>query len=50
MQFISVIKDECGDVVRICRDYTYEENEAFLASRPECHYGTVPVDDYGDYL
>lgn len=50
MEFISVIKDECGEVVRICSEYHDDENKAFLEFHPEYYYSTIPVDDYGDYL
>lgn len=50
MRVVSCIRNECGEVVRICSDYHDDENKAFLEFHPEYYYSTVPVDDNGEEL
>lgn len=49
MQYVSCIRNECGEVVRICSDYHEDENAAFLEFHPEYYRSTVLVDDDGEF-
>ena len=42
-EFVSVIVDECGEVVRYCRDWTAEEIREVLACHPEWRKGYICV-------
>lgn len=44
MEMQSVIKDECGTVVRFCNDYSEAQNEEFLQEHPEYTYSCLEVD------
>ena len=45
MEYMSVIRNELGEVVRCCKDYTQQENEEYLEIHPEYYLSTVTIED-----
>ena len=48
--FESVIRDECGDVVLYCKDYTQQQIDEILVTHEEYYLSTVSwvEDDFGN--
>lgn len=44
MEYVSVIRDELGEVVRYCSEYTEKDNERYLERHPECYLSVEEVD------
>lgn len=38
MEYISVIRNELGEIVRCCMDYSAEENEELVKNHPEYYF------------
>lgn len=48
MNVVSCIRNDSGEVVRICSDYHDDDNKAFLEFHPCYYLSTVAVDDNGE--
>lgn len=45
MEYMSVIRDELGEIVRYCRNYTEMENKEYLETHPECYKSVVIIEN-----
>ena len=45
MEFLSVIRNECGEIVRYCSNYTHSQNEKFLEDHPEYYLSSEAVEE-----
>lgn len=46
MEYMSVIRNELGEIVRYCKDYTERDNEEYLETHPECYKSVVSIENY----
>lgn len=43
MEYMSVIKNELGEVMRYCCEYSDEDNEQYLEQHPEYYRSTIAI-------
>lgn len=48
-EYCSVIKNELGEIVRFCKEWTNKENEEFLKQHPEYYKDVEKRLEYSDY-